>query len=82
MKIRLPALEKRRRGPVAEEADEEEDADEEVVAYVEEEADVEETDEEQETDDEQETDEEEESAIAADPDWLPPLDEDSQSQEQ
>ena len=64
MKIRLPALEKRRRGPVAEEAD------------------VEETDEEQETDEEEETDdEEEESAIAADPDWLPPLDDDSPPQE-
>ena len=79
MKIRLPALEKRRRGLVAEVADlEEENADVEVVAYVEEEADMEETDEEQETDEE----EEEQSAIAADPDWLPPLDEDSPSQEQ
>ena len=66
MKIRLSALEKRQRGPVAEEADVgEEDADEE-----------------QETDEEEETEEEEEeNAIAADPDWLPPLDDDSPPQE-
>ena len=90
MKIRLRALEKKRMGPVAE------DADVEVVAYVQEEADVEETDEEKETDGEEDTDEEEdtyeevtddkeeeeESAIAADPDWLPLLDDDSPSHEQ